>query len=73
MAVALVAIRSHFLETKVPPTYQELADILGISKSNARRFITILAEKGHLSVAPGRYRKFAITPRGYQAAGKAVR
>lgn len=50
-------VRTHAEERGTTPTYQEIADNFGISRSTAFEHITALVRKGCLRKAPGKNRR----------------
>ena len=60
-ADALAFIRAHIKAHGYPPSYQEIADQLGISsKSGVSRLLTGLAYRGHIDMLYGRARSIAL-------------
>lgn len=46
--VALAFIREHLVEHGAPPTFQQIADHLGLAKSSVHRLVQQLVDRGHL-------------------------
>jgi Mn-dependent DtxR family transcriptional regulator len=64
----MVAIAEYVRKYKVPPTYTEIAQRLGVTRNAASQSVAILRRKGMLSSSPGRFRYLAITRIGHIAA-----
>lgn len=58
-------IAAHILERRpVTVSFQECADVCGISKTNADRVLNILRDRGLVGWHTGKYRTLDLTPKG---------
>ena len=57
---ALEYIKQHIEEHDQSPTYNEIAAALGIKPPSARDFVLALAERGFLTIIPGKQRSIYL-------------
>lgn len=60
----LEKVRDYVEQTRLPPSYNDLAKMHGASLRAARNAIKALIAKGMIERGPGRYRCWLITPLG---------
>lgn len=67
-AIALAAFDGFTRKNGVTPTLEALGNVLGVTKTAAKKTIHALVDKRCLAVGPGRYRPWTLTLRGVRLA-----